>query len=52
MFQAQSRQVFEFTEIDEIYPALLNLRRPTLPSDWHFWIFSDIKQKGAKKVVL
>jgi hypothetical protein len=29
MFQAQSRQVFEFTEIDEIYPALLNLRRPT-----------------------
>lgn len=23
--------MFEFTEIDEIYPALLNLRRPTLP---------------------
>ncbi|KAH2751465.1 hypothetical protein KXV66_004218 [Aspergillus fumigatus] len=28
---AQSRQVFEFTEIDEIYPALLNLRRQTSP---------------------
>ncbi|KAL4811599.1 hypothetical protein BDW67DRAFT_179444 [Aspergillus spinulosporus] len=27
----QSRHVFEFTEIDEIYPALLNLRCPTLP---------------------
>lgn len=27
----QSRHVFEFTEIDEIYPALLNFRCPTLP---------------------
>ncbi|PKX96269.1 uncharacterized protein P174DRAFT_75363 [Aspergillus novofumigatus IBT 16806] len=30
MATSQSRQVFEFTEIDKIYPALLNLRRPTL----------------------
>ncbi|KAL4937321.1 hypothetical protein BDV06DRAFT_227045 [Aspergillus oleicola] len=30
-FQSSQALEFDFTELDEIYPALLNLRRPTLP---------------------